>query len=54
MEGRNGEAFGIRCGKGQERWPEGHENECKYATDEVEEVEGHLWEETEALDEGGT
>ena len=23
----------IRCGEGQERWPDGHENEWKSATD---------------------
>jgi hypothetical protein len=25
----------IRCGEGQERWPDGHENEWKSASDGV-------------------
>ena len=32
--------FRIRCGEGQEGWPDGHENEWKSATDRVEEVRG--------------
>jgi hypothetical protein len=32
--------FRIRCRGGQERWPDGHENEWKSATDGGEEVGG--------------
>lgn len=38
--GRRMEKFGIRCGEGQERWLNGHENEWKSATDRDEEVWG--------------
>lgn len=39
MEMGNG-GFRIRCGKGQKRWPNGHENEWKSTIDWVEEVGG--------------
>ena len=50
----NGRGFRIRCGEGQERWLDGHENEWKSATDRGEEVGGHLQDETETWDKGGT
>jgi hypothetical protein len=31
--------FRIKCGEGQERWLDGHENEWKSATDRGEEVQ---------------
>jgi hypothetical protein len=31
-------AFRIRCGEGQERWLDGHENEWKSVTDRDEDV----------------
>ena len=31
--GEKGEGFRIRCGEGQERWLDDHENEWKSATD---------------------
>ena len=36
MEGNEG--FRSRCGEGEERWLDGHENEWKSATDGGEEV----------------
>jgi hypothetical protein len=38
--GRGVDQFRIRCGEGQEGWPDDHENEWKSATDRVEEVRG--------------
>jgi len=43
----------IRCGEGQEGWPDGHENEWKSATDGGREMGGHLQDETETQDKGG-
>ena len=37
-EGKGNRGFRIRCGEGQERWLDGHENEWKSATDRGEEV----------------
>ena len=31
--GQGNEGYQIRCGEGQERWLDGHENEWKSATD---------------------
>ena len=33
MRKGRGWVFRINCGKGQERWPDGHDNEWKSATD---------------------
>jgi hypothetical protein len=29
VEGKGGGSFRIRCGEGQDRWPDGHENEWR-------------------------
>lgn len=41
MERRMG-GFRIRCGEGQDRWPDSHENEWKSTTDEGEVVCGGI------------
>lgn len=43
----------VRCGEGQERWPDKHENEWKSATGRWE-GRGHLQDKTETWDKGGT
>ena len=50
---RNRVGFRIRCGEGQERCLDGHENEWKSATDRSGRW-GHLQDETETWDKGGT
>ena len=45
----DGEVNEGSSGSGQERWPDGHENEWKSATDKGVEVWSHLQERTETL-----
>ena len=40
----------FRCGKGQETWPDGHENEWKSIHDMGRWGRGHLQKETETCD----
>jgi hypothetical protein len=46
--------FGIRCGEGQERGPDSHENEWKSATAGGEKVGRHPQDEIEPWDKGDT
>ena len=39
-EGEGNGGFRIRCGEGQERWLDGHEDEWKSTTDRGEEMGG--------------
>jgi hypothetical protein len=52
--GREWDGLSIRYGRGQERWPDGHDKEWKSAIDEGEEVEENLYGVIETLDKGGT
>ena len=40
MDGKGNGGFRVRCGEGQERWLDGHENEWKSAIDGCAEVGG--------------
>ena len=53
MGRETGGVFRISSGKRQEKWPDGHENEWKFATDESGSL-GHLQDMTEMWDKGGT
>jgi hypothetical protein len=39
-EGKGNRGFRIRCGEGQERWLDGHENEWKSTADRSDEELG--------------
>jgi hypothetical protein len=52
-EERNGGGFSIRCEERQEKWPDGHENGWKSASDRHGEVRGNLKDIPEIWDKRG-
>lgn len=53
-DGKGNGGFKIMYGKGQERWPDGHQNEWKIATDRGWGDGGHLKDMSETWNRGDT